>query len=93
MKPFTTIIVLDKMNLYLHKPYLLKLRIYCFLFQTENTVDINVKNTDGLTPLLLVTRDVQLFDKLGDRILKGYDPVDVCGELLSHRASVPNNLP
>ena len=59
----------------------------CFsFFQTETRVDINCKNADGLTPLLLVTRDVQLFERLGDRVTRGYDPVEVMELLLNYRA-------
>ena len=54
--------------------------------QTETRVDINCKNADGLTPLLLVTRDVQLFERLGDRVTRGYDPVEVVELLLNYRA-------
>ena len=57
-----------------------------FFLQTETRVDINCKNADGLTPLLLVTRDVQLFERLGDRVIRGYDPVEVMEQLLNYRA-------
>ena len=60
--------------------------IISFFLQTETRVDINCKNADGLTPLLLVTRDVQLFERLGDRVTRGYDPVEVMELLLNYRA-------
>ncbi len=49
-------------------------------------MDINCRNAEGLTPLLLVTRDAQLFEKVGNRILRGYDAIDVVNELLKNRA-------
>ena len=49
-------------------------------------MDINCKNADGLTPMLLVTRDVQLFERLGEKVTRGYDPVEVMELLLNHRA-------
>lgn len=60
--------------------------IFYSISQTENSLDINCQNADGLSPLLLVTRDIQLFEKLGDRIVKSYNPLDVVDELLAHRA-------
>ena len=51
----------------------------------NNRLDINCKNGDGLTPLLLTTRDAQLFDRL-DRVAKAYNPLRVVEELLTHRA-------
>ncbi len=47
---------------------------------------MNCKNTDGLTPLLLVTRDAQLFERLSDRAVKEYDPVEVMEQLLDYGA-------
>ena len=56
--------------------------------QEETRVDINCRNGEGLTPLLLVTRDVQLFERLGTKVSAetGYDPYQVIEELLTHRA-------
>ncbi|KAK3592514.1 hypothetical protein CHS0354_013848 [Potamilus streckersoni] len=55
----------------------------------ENKVkDINCLNADGLTPLLLVTRDILLFEKLSIQLNRTYSPVEVVDELLSHRADV-----
>lgn len=58
------------------------------MFQDESRVDIDCRNSDGLTPLLLVTRDVQFFEKLGERMNEGYDPTQVIAELLDHDAYV-----
>ena len=49
-------------------------------------MDIDCRNPDGLTPLLLVTRDVPLFERLGERVAKGYNPLTVAAELLANRA-------
>lgn len=57
-----------------------------YLQSETRHVDINCRNAEGLTPLLLVTRDAQLFEKVGNRILRGYDAIDVVNELLKNRA-------
>ncbi len=56
------------------------------VLQTETRVDINCKNADGLTPLLLCARDVHLFERLGERLPHGYDPTEVLELLLLYRA-------
>ncbi|ELU16238.1 hypothetical protein CAPTEDRAFT_194722 [Capitella teleta] len=57
----------------------------------ETQVDINCRNDEGLTPLLLLTRDVMLFEKIGSKLTadRPYDPHQVIEQLLSHRAD-PN---
>ncbi|XP_068724572.1 uncharacterized protein [Montipora capricornis] len=50
-------------------------------------LDVNCKNADGLTPLLLVTRDINLFEKIEKAVLEdGYHPAEVVRELLQHKA-------
>ncbi|XP_072182009.1 uncharacterized protein [Diadema setosum] len=55
------------------------------LLGESKVLDINCRNADGYTPLLLVTRDVQLFESIGSA-LESYDPVAVVEELLRYRA-------
>ncbi|KAK2568162.1 Mitogen-activated protein kinase kinase kinase 19 [Acropora cervicornis] len=51
-------------------------------------LDVNCKNADGLTPLLLVTRDLNLFQKIETAVLEnGYSPAEVVRELLQHNAN------
>ncbi|XP_053568491.1 mitogen-activated protein kinase kinase kinase 19 [Bombina bombina] len=54
------------------------------LLETDQSLDIDVQNKQGLTPLMLAVRDIDLFDKLpvGD-----YRPLDVLQELLKHNAN------
>lgn len=50
-------------------------------------LDVNCTNADGLTPLLLVTRDLNLFEKIEKAVLEnGYHPAEVVKELLHHNA-------
>ena len=56
--------------------------------QTQCSVSVNCRNGDGLTPLLLVTRDVDLFDRLSDQLAYVYSPVNVASELLALAGSV-----
>jgi len=50
---------------------------------------VNCHNSDGLTPLLLVTRDVDLFDdRLNDQLAYLYEPLRVTRQLLAHDGSV-----
>lgn len=58
-----------------------------FLMKNENKVrDINCQNSEGLTALLLVCRDIQLFERLSMQTNRPYDPVECVQELLAHRA-------
>ncbi|XP_074660471.1 uncharacterized protein LOC141912936 [Tubulanus polymorphus] len=53
-------------------------------------LDINCKNADGLTPLLLVTRDADMFERLSHQ-QKGrseYNPVSVVLELIKCRGDI-----
>ncbi|XP_046371744.2 uncharacterized protein LOC124145836 [Haliotis rufescens] len=55
----------------------------------ENKVkDINCQNAEGLTPLLLATRDSQLFERLSLQLNRSYNPVEVIQELLANRANI-----
>ncbi|XP_021359609.1 uncharacterized protein LOC110454439 [Mizuhopecten yessoensis] len=55
----------------------------------ENKVkDINCKNAEGLTPLLLVARDIQLFEHLSKQQNRPYNPAEVVTTLLAHRADI-----
>ncbi|KAJ8388357.1 hypothetical protein AAFF_G00133830 [Aldrovandia affinis] len=51
------------------------------LVQTDR-VDVNTQNRDGLTPLMLAMRDVDLFEGLGALMDWEYRPVEVVQELL-----------
>ncbi|XP_071795773.1 uncharacterized protein [Asterias amurensis] len=57
------------------------------LLNESKVLDINCRNADGFTPLLLVTRDVDLFEKIGT-VLENYSPEAVVRELLHHRADL-----
>lgn len=46
-------------------------------------VDVNTQNRDGLTPLMLAVRDVDLFEELDVRLPWEYRPVEVVRELLA----------
>lgn len=61
---------------------------FFFMFlKNENKVrDINCQNSEGLTALLLVCRDIQLFERLSTQTNRPYDPVECVQELLAHRA-------
>ncbi|XP_033099233.1 uncharacterized protein LOC117102891 [Anneissia japonica] len=64
------------------------LKVVQKLLKESRVLDINCRNADSLTPLLLVTRDVDVFHKLGDA-MKNYNPEAVVVELLLNRAD-PN---
>ncbi|KAI6661928.1 Microtubule-associated protein futsch-like [Oopsacas minuta] len=51
-------------------------------------VDVNTRNLDYFTPLLLVTRDIQIFDKISFDDTVEYDPVHVAAELISYNTNV-----
>jgi hypothetical protein len=56
------------------------------LFQNENKVrDINCSNCEGLTPLLLATRDMAMLEKLSTQSNRPYHPAEVVAELLQYR--------
>ncbi|KAK7480430.1 hypothetical protein BaRGS_00028349 [Batillaria attramentaria] len=58
------------------------------LVATNRMLDINCQNAEGLTPLMLVARDVQLFERLSSQLNKHYNPVEVAQELMKARANV-----
>jgi mitogen-activated protein kinase kinase kinase 19 len=51
-------------------------------------LDVNNRNSDGLTPLLLVTRDVSFFSKVQTAMETEYNPVEVLEQLLNDHADV-----
>ncbi|KAK6310016.1 hypothetical protein J4Q44_G00198970 [Coregonus suidteri] len=57
------------------------------LAQTD-LVDVNTQNRDGLTPLMLAVRDVDLFEGLDVRLPWEYRPVEVVRELLALSANL-----
>eukprot|EP00063_Salmo_salar_P054099 XP_014028934.1 PREDICTED: mitogen-activated protein kinase kinase kinase 19-like isoform X1 [Salmo salar] len=57
------------------------------LAQTD-LVDVNTQNRDGLTPLMLAVRDVDLFEELDVRLPWEYRPVEVVRELLALSADL-----
>ncbi|XP_052066561.1 uncharacterized protein LOC127706153 isoform X3 [Mytilus californianus] len=55
----------------------------------ENKVrDINCCNSEGLTPLLLATRDMVVLEKLCTQLNKPYHPAEVVAELLRYRCDI-----
>ncbi|KAL9978253.1 hypothetical protein ACROYT_G015751 [Oculina patagonica] len=57
------------------------------LLSSKSMLDVNCKNADGFTPLLLVTRDLNLFEKIEKAVMEnGYHPVEVVKELIHHKA-------
>ncbi|KAL5007408.1 hypothetical protein ScPMuIL_016214 [Solemya velum] len=58
------------------------------LLQENKVLDINCRNVEGFTPLLLVTRDTQMFEQLSSDYNHSYQPIDAITELLTHRADI-----
>lgn len=54
----------------------------------QSYIDINCHNSDGMTPLLLATRDLSLFEQIQDHMQNQYNPVAVVKELLENQADV-----
>ncbi|CAG2255860.1 Mitogen-activated protein kinase kinase kinase 19 [Mytilus edulis] len=55
----------------------------------ENKVrDINCCNSEGLTPLLLATRDMVMLEKFCTQLNKPYHPAEVVAELLRYRCDI-----
>ena len=48
--------------------------------------NVNCQNAEGLTPLMLVSRDVQLFERLSAQLNRHYSPVEVAAELMKAKA-------
>lgn len=46
-------------------------------------MDVNIQNQNGLTPLMLAVRDVDLFEELVGTMEWDYDPVKVVKTLLA----------
>lgn len=53
----------------------------CVLQARTDLMDLNKQNRDGLTPLMLAVRDVDLFEGL--EMPWDYQPVEVVKELMS----------
>ncbi len=51
-------------------------------------LDVNCSNNDGMTPLLLVTRDINLFDSIQAAMETDYNPVNVVQDLIDNHAYV-----
>ncbi len=51
-------------------------------------LDVNCSNNDGMTPLLLVTRDINLFDSIQAAMETNYNPVNVVQDLIDNHAYV-----
>ncbi|XP_069131824.1 uncharacterized protein [Argopecten irradians] len=64
------------------------IRVIKKLLNEGKVKDINCKNAEGLTPLLLVARDIQLFDRLAIQQNRAYNPAEVVTILLAHRADI-----
>ncbi|EDO47820.1 predicted protein [Nematostella vectensis] len=56
------------------------------LLSSPKKVDVNCTNADGMTPLLLVTRDINMFEQVEQRLDSAYNPIEVVQELLLHKA-------
>ncbi|XP_060068251.1 probable serine/threonine-protein kinase DDB_G0282963 [Ylistrum balloti] len=64
------------------------IRVLNKLLNENKVKDINCKNAEGLTPLLLVARDIQLFERLAIQQKRPYNPAEVVTSLLAHRADI-----
>ncbi|XP_060566033.1 serine-rich adhesin for platelets-like isoform X2 [Ruditapes philippinarum] len=58
------------------------------LLSQKKVLDINCQNADGFTPVMLATRDMQLFEKLSSQMSRNYNPIEVVTELLAARADL-----
>ena len=47
------------------------------------SADVNSRNAEGLTPLILATRDAQMFHTLANKIVHDVSPLEVMRELIS----------
>ncbi|TSM60553.1 Mitogen-activated protein kinase kinase kinase 19 [Bagarius yarrelli] len=57
------------------------------MIQRDN-VDVNIRNQNGLTPLMLAVRDIDLFERFQDTIGWEYDPIQVVKTLLDQSANL-----
>ncbi|KAH9495852.1 hypothetical protein Btru_015259 [Bulinus truncatus] len=58
------------------------------LMSNKRSINVNCQSAEGLTPLMLVTRDVQLFERLSVQLNRHYSPVQVAEELIKARADI-----
>ncbi|KAI5107523.1 mitogen-activated protein kinase kinase kinase 19 [Silurus meridionalis] len=58
------------------------------LLSETNSVDLNIQNQNGLTPLMLAVRDVDLFEGFQGTMGWNYDPIEVVKTLLDQSANV-----
>lgn len=52
----------------------------------KNYLNVNCRNSDGVTPLLLVTRDISLFEQVQSAMESDYDPMTVMQDLIDNHA-------
>ncbi|XP_052242175.1 uncharacterized protein LOC127852295 isoform X2 [Dreissena polymorpha] len=64
------------------------IKVILRLLSQKKVLDINCKNADGYTPIMLATRDMQLFERLASQMSRPYNPVEVVTELLNARADL-----
>eukprot|EP00118_Oscarella_pearsei_P006534 m.29662 g.29662 ORF g.29662 m.29662 type:complete len:1144 (+) comp31207_c1_seq2:136-3567(+) len=55
---------------------------------TKPVIDVNCRNSEGFTPLLLVTRSIDLFHRLELELVNHYRPTDVVTHLIKHSADI-----
>lgn len=80
------LVMKNKTSIY-YKIFSMSNYFFLMFLKNENKVrDINCQNSEGLTALLLVCRDIQLFERLSTQTNRPYDPVECVQELLAHRA-------
>ncbi|XP_035828667.1 uncharacterized protein LOC101859978 [Aplysia californica] len=58
------------------------------ILDSRQISDVNCQNAEGLTPLMLVSRDVQLFERLSVQLNRHYSPVEVAAELMKANANI-----
>lgn len=56
---------------------------WCVFQAQSDLVDANCQNRDGLNPLMLAIRDIDMFEELGSLLPWEYRPVEVVRELLA----------
>ncbi|RDD44652.1 Mitogen-activated protein kinase kinase kinase 19 [Trichoplax sp. H2] len=56
------------------------------ILSSGKAANINGKNSEGCTPLLLVTRDIKMFTEVNQALQRDYKPVEVVTELLQYSA-------
>ncbi|XP_059179297.1 uncharacterized protein LOC131958339 [Physella acuta] len=58
------------------------------LSSNSRNLNINCRNAEGFTPLMLVARDMQLFERLSVQLNRYYSPVQVAEELIKAKADI-----